>query len=82
MTLIEQVTDIVREASALMDRTGGFEVKDTGARENLVTTSDLAVQHFLTKRLAEILPGAGFLAENAGRPGRTWSRDSPARPCP
>lgn len=63
MSLIEQVTAIVREASALMDRTGGFEVKDKGARENLVTTSDLAVQHFLTKRLAEILPGAGFLAE-------------------
>ena len=63
MTLIEQVTAIVREASALMDRTGGFEVKDKGARENLVTSSDLAVQHFLTKRLAEVLPGAGFLAE-------------------
>ena len=63
MTLLEQVIEIVREASALMDRTGGFEVKDKGARENLVTTSDLAVQHFLTRRLAEILPGAGFLAE-------------------
>lgn len=63
MTLLEQVIGIVREASVLMDRTGGFEVKDKGARENLVTSSDLAVQHFLTKRLAEILPGAGFLAE-------------------
>ena len=63
MTLLEQVIGIVREASALMDRTGGFEVKDKGARENLVTSSDLAVQHFLTKRLVEILPGAGFLAE-------------------
>ena len=63
MTLIEQVIDIVREASALMDRTGGFEIKDKGSRENIVTSSDLAVQHFLTARLGELLPGSGFLCE-------------------
>ncbi|MBR3386940.1 MAG: inositol monophosphatase [Bacteroidales bacterium] len=60
---IQPIIDIVREASALMDRTGGFEVHDKGSREDLVTTSDLAVQHFLTERLAALLPGSGFLCE-------------------
>ncbi|MBR5255281.1 MAG: inositol monophosphatase [Bacteroidales bacterium] len=46
-----------------MDRTGGFEVHDKGARENIVTSSDIAVQHFLTGRLSALLPGSGFLAE-------------------
>ena len=60
---IQQIIDIVREASALMDRTGGFEVHDKGARENIVTSSDVAVQHFLTQRLGALLPGSGFLCE-------------------
>ena len=60
---IENIIDIVREASALMDRTGGFEIHDKGARENLVTSSDLAVQHCLTEKLSKLLPGSGFLCE-------------------
>ena len=60
---IESIIDAVREASALMDRTGGFEIHDKGARENLVTSSDLAVQHFLTGKLAALLPGCGFICE-------------------
>ena len=60
---LQQIIDIVREAGTLMDRTGRFEVHDKGARENLVTTSDLAVQYFLTERLAALLPGSGFLCE-------------------
>ena len=60
---IRQIADIVREAGTLMDRTGGFEVHDKGARENIVTSSDVAVQHFLTRRLGELLrPGAVFCA--------------------
>ena len=35
---IRQIIDIVREAAGLMDRTGGFEVHDKGARENIVTS--------------------------------------------
>ena len=62
-TLVKQVESIVREASALMDRTGGFEIHDKGARENIVTSSDFAVQHFLTDRLGKLLPGSGFLCE-------------------
>ena len=60
---IEQIVAVVREAAALMDRTGGFEVHEKESRENLVTTSDLAVQHFLVSRLGELLPGSGFLCE-------------------
>jgi myo-inositol-1(or 4)-monophosphatase len=60
---IDIVIDIVRSASALMDRTGGFEVHDKGVRENIVTTSDLAVQHFLTEKLKQKYPEVGFLCE-------------------
>jgi myo-inositol-1(or 4)-monophosphatase len=60
---INIVIDIVRAASTLMDRTGGFEVHDKGARENIVTSSDLAVQHFLTRELCAVYPEVGFLCE-------------------
>ena len=60
---IQQIIDVVREAGALMDRSGGFEVHDKGARENIVTSSDVAVQHFLTQKLSALLPGSGFLCE-------------------
>ena len=62
-TDLQIVSDIVRDASSLMDRTGGFEVHDKGARENIVTSSDLAVQHFLTERLRMRFPEVGFLCE-------------------
>ena len=60
---LQLITDIVRAASTLMDRTGGFEVHDKGARENIVTSSDLAVQHFLTEQLQLHYPDVGFLCE-------------------
>ena len=60
---IEIVKDIVKAASALMDRQGGFEVEEKGARENIVTSSDLAVQHFLMKELRARFPEVGFLCE-------------------
>ena len=59
---IGQVVDVVRRASALMVREG-FDVESKGTRENIVTTSDLAVQHFLTRELGALLPGSGFLCE-------------------
>ena len=59
---IEQVSGIVRRASALMVR-GGFDIESKGTRENIVTTSDLAVQHFLMEELGTLLPGSGFLCE-------------------
>ena len=60
---IEIVKAIVRAAATLMDRTGGFDVKEKGARENIVTSSDLAVQHFLTRELSDRYPEVGFLCE-------------------
>ena len=59
---LEQIAEVVREAAGLMVRSG-FEVHDKGSRENLVTSSDIAVQHFLTGQLGELLPGSGFLCE-------------------
>ena len=60
--LIESISAIVREASGLMVRSG-FEVHEKGSHENLVTSSDLAVQHFLMQKLSALLPGSGFLCE-------------------
>lgn len=40
-----------------------FEIEEKGAIENIVTSSDLAVQNFLTEHLAELLPGCGFYCE-------------------
>ena len=53
---VEQIITIVKDASALMVRSG-FEVHDKGTRENLVTSSDVAVQKFLTEHLSVLLPG-------------------------
>jgi myo-inositol-1(or 4)-monophosphatase len=60
--MLQEVIDIVKEASALMVA-DHFTVMEKDGRENLVTSSDLAVQHFLTERLAALLPGCGFLCE-------------------
>ena len=60
---LQLITDIVRAASARMDRTGGFEIHDKGVRENIVTSSDLAVQHFLITELRHHYPEIGFLCE-------------------
>ncbi|MBR1927750.1 MAG: inositol monophosphatase [Bacteroidales bacterium] len=60
---IENIIDIVREASAFMNREGHFSVKEKGSIENIVTSADLSVQEFLTERLGKLLPGSGFLCE-------------------
>ena len=60
--MLTQVIEIVREASALMIR-GGFEVMQKDGIENLVTSSDLAVQHFLMEKLSALLPESGFFCE-------------------
>lgn len=60
--VLEKIEGAVREAAGLMV-SGGFEIMQKDGVENLVTSSDLAVQHFLTGKLSEILPGSGFLCE-------------------
>lgn len=59
---IRQIIEIVREAAGLMVHSG-FDIHNKGSVENLVTSSDVAVQHFLTERLSRLLPGSGFLCE-------------------
>jgi len=63
--MVEGIVEIVKEASRLM-LTDHFEIDSKGGCENIVTSSDLAVQEFLCKRLAEFLPGSGFLCEEKG----------------
>lgn len=62
MIQIEQVIQIVREASRLMLDVS-FDITEKGGFENIVTSSDLAVQQYLCKHLSEILPESGFLCE-------------------
>lgn len=62
MIQLDLIEQIIREASALMVRSG-FSIKKKGSAENIVTTSDLAVQDYLTSRLSALLPGSGFLCE-------------------
>lgn len=61
-SLVDSIVDAVREASGLMVRSG-FQVMQKDSLVNLVTTSDLAVQHYLVEKLGAILPGSGFLCE-------------------
>ena len=60
--LLDQIIDIVKDASGLMVREG-FSIKEKGSIENIVTSSDLKVQHFLTAKFSALLPGSGFLCE-------------------
>lgn len=62
MITIEQLINIVRDASGLMG-TDGFEIMQKGGCENIVTSSDVAVQNFLCGKLSELMPSSGFLCE-------------------
>ena len=46
MITIEQLIDVVRDASSLMI-SDSFEIEQKGGCENIVTSSDMAVQNFL-----------------------------------
>lgn len=59
---VSSIITIVRSASSLMVKEG-FSIEEKGTVENIVTSTDIAVQHFLMKRLSEILPNSGFLCE-------------------
>lgn len=62
MISLEKLKETVLEASELMI-TEGFDISSKEGYSNIVTSSDIAVQDFLCKKLAEILPGSGFLCE-------------------
>jgi len=59
---LEGVKEIVLEASSLMAGSG-YRIMEKDGEVNLVTSSDLAVQDFLTERLSRFLPGSGFICE-------------------
>jgi len=60
--MIQSVIDIVRKASDLM-KTDAFEISEKGDIANIVTSSDVAVQDFLCRELAMLIPECGFLCE-------------------
>lgn len=62
MIRIDEIASIVKEAAKLMSLSG-FDIMHKGTVANVVTSSDIAVQHFLTERLGALLPGSGFLCE-------------------
>lgn len=60
--MLSRIVDIVKRASALMV-TEGFDIKEKDGCANIVTSSDVAVQNFLCRELAQLLPGCGFICE-------------------
>lgn len=60
--MLKEVVKIVREASLIMLKRD-FTVRSKGGYENLVTSSDEAVQALLQERLGALLPGSGFICE-------------------
>ena len=64
MLTLQDLIAVVREASRLM-AVDHFDVSQKDGYANIVTSSDLAVQEFLCDRLAQLLPGSGFLCEEA-----------------
>lgn len=79
-SLLEKATAAVLEAGEIIK--GSYnkpkKIKHKG-RIDLVTETDLAVEKFLKAKLAEILPGSSFLAEetagDAELVDRTWIID-------
>ena len=77
--MIEKIMDIVREASRLMASPDKIKIMQKGGNENIVTSSDIAVQDFLRARLAELIPDSGFICEEGDiadvRHNRVWIID-------
>ena len=55
---LNQLIGVVRDASRLMV-TDGFDIIQKGGCENIVTSSDVAVQNFLCEQLSKLMPGSG-----------------------
>lgn len=64
--MINDIKNIVRRASELM-LTDVFDIQQKEGFANIVTSSDVAVQEYLRKELAVLLPGSGFLCEEEDR---------------
>lgn len=62
---LNSVLLLVRRASALM-AVSDFDIEQKDGCENIVTSSDIAVQNFLVAELSALLPGCGFVCEEEG----------------
>lgn len=60
--MLNSLINIVIEASRLM-QTEDFSISQKGSVSNIVTSSDIAVQEFLCRKLSTLLPGCGFICE-------------------
>ena len=62
--LLNQVIAAVKEAEGLLNGTDDYVIS-TKSQGNYVTSLDIAVENFLKKRLIEILPESGVIAEES-----------------
>ena len=62
-SLLDNVRQIVLEASKIMLEDQSFSVSEKDSIANIVTTNDVKVQEFLKKELALILPESSFFCE-------------------
>ena len=60
-----EAVDIVSQAGSLILDIRSFNVESKGTKENYVTTSDIYIQNFLEEKLLALLPGSGFVGEEA-----------------
>ena len=60
--MLTEVVEIVKKAKQFMV-TDGFEIIQKDGIENIVTSSDVAVQNFLIDNLKGLIPGCGFYCE-------------------
>jgi len=60
--LLQDIVNIVNESARYMN-TGSFDVTQKNGYSDIVTSSDIAVQNFLCKKLSLLLPESGFMCE-------------------
>ena len=60
--LIGKVEAIVREAAKIFTERA-FDISYKSGFENVVTSSDLAIQQFLCEQLKSLIPDCGFICE-------------------
>ena len=60
--LKDKIIEIVKSAAALV-KDARFEITQKDNVSNIVTSSDIAVQHFLCEKLSPLVDGAGFYCE-------------------
>lgn len=59
---ISELKSIVKAASKIIDN-NNIEIHHKHGFENIVTSSDLAIQTYLKEQLAKLIPGSAFLCE-------------------